>query len=338
MVSLPPAAEAAANGQLRTANSPPEPVVTSPRAVAHASLLLATVLWGANFSAMHVLLAEVRPLDVLVVRTAIGAVSFALLLLARRQPLPAYSRAEWGRIALLGLLGVTIFNTAAAFGQQHLPASLSSLIVSSNPIFTAILAGLLGLELLTAPQVGGIALASLGLAVVVLGDTGGAAVDRSVIAGALILLLAPLSWSAYTILSKGLLRRHAAVPTAALGLIAGALLLTPVPFANPGMVGRLAGMSSLAWAAAFFGGLCSQLLAFICWNRGLRDLSPSQAAVYGYLTPVFGLLFAWLLLGEAPTFSLLVGGAAILAGVVLTNRRPRPAPEVSELLGAAPEP
>ena len=311
----------------------------SPRAAAHASLLLGTAVWGLNFTAMHVLLEQVRPLDVVAVRTLIGAVGFALLLVARRQPLPPFSRAEWGRVVLLGLLGVTVFNMAAAFGQEHLPASLSSLIVSSNPIFTALVAGAAGIETLARSQVAGIALASLGLAVVVLGDAGlGASADRAVLGGALILLLAPASWSVYTVLSKPMLVRHPPVPVAALGMIAGAVLLAPTPLLAPGMAGRLAAMTWQGWAAAFFGGLGSLVLGFVLWNRGLRVLSPSGAAVYGYLIPVFGLLFAWLLLGEAPTLSLLVGGAAIFVGVVLTNRRSRTSAETQALLAAAPEP
>ena len=311
----------------------------SQRAAAHLSLLVAALVWGLNFTAMHILLAQVQPLDVVAVRTLIGAVGFAVLLVARRQPLPPFTRAEWARIALLGLLGVTVFNMAAAYGQQHLPASLTSLIVSSNPIFTAIAAAAVGVEVLARSQVGGVALASLGLAIVVLGDAGvGTTANGTVVVSALILLIAPVSWSVYTVVSKPMLVRHPPVPMAGLGVIAGAILLAPTPLLAPGMLGRLAAMTWQGWAAAFFGGIGSLVIVFVLWNRGLQTLSPSGAAVYSYLVPVFGLLFAWLLLGEAPTLSLLIGGAAIFVGVVLTNRRTRPSAETLALLTAAPEP
>jgi drug/metabolite transporter (DMT)-like permease len=70
----------------------------------------------------------------------------------------------------------------------------------------------------------------------------------------------------------------------------------------------------------------------------LRVLTPSQTAVYIYLVPVFGLLSARLVLGETITAYLVLGGATILAGVVLTNsaRAPRRAPRrTQESLTAA---
>jgi drug/metabolite transporter (DMT)-like permease len=59
-------------------------------------------------------------------------------------------------------------------------------------------------------------------------------------------------------------------------------------------------------------------------------LTPSQTAVYIYLVPLFGLLSAWLVLDETITRYLLLGGATILAGVILTNSARRPASVASE--------
>ncbi len=70
-------------------------------------------------------------------------------------------------------------------------------------------------------------------------------------------------------------------------------------------------------------------------------LAPSQAAVYIYLVPVFGLLSAWLLLGERPTPFLLLGGTTILAGVILTNSasgKPQPRAVGLGRQGPAPRP
>ena len=70
-------------------------------------------------------------------------------------------------------------------------------------------------------------------------------------------------------------------------------------------------------------------VGYILWYRGLRRLQPSQVAVYVYLVPFFGVLSAWLLLDETITGWLLLGGATILTGVIVTNsgRRPAAVPE-----------
>jgi O-acetylserine/cysteine efflux transporter len=93
-------------------------------------------------------------------------------------------------------------------------------------------------------------------------------------------------------------------------------------------------MDGRGWLAAIFTTLISFVLAYLLWYRGLRVLTPSQTAVYIYLVPVFGLLAAWLVLGERPTLFLLLGGATILAGVILTNSAPRrTTPHSSPALG-----
>ncbi len=65
------------------------------------------------------------------------------------------------------------------------------------------------------------------------------------------------------------------------------------------------------------------VLSYALWYRGLRDLQPTQVAIYIYMVPVFGVLGSWLVLGEPITIFLLLGGATILSGVVLTNRSRR---------------
>ena len=64
-------------------------------------------------------------------------------------------------------------------------------------------------------------------------------------------------------------------------------------------------------------------VAYLLWYWGLRVLTPSQTAVYNYLVPVFGVLASWIVLGQAPTVFALLGGAVIVAGVVLTNTSSR---------------
>ena len=144
------------------------------------------------------------------------------------------------------------------------------------------------------------------------------------LAGVGIMAIAPFAWAFYTVLSKPLLATYPSVHVAAYTTIVGAAVFLPLPLAREGMLGRIGGMDRAGWMAALFATLISFVVAYILWYRGLRVLSPSQTAVYVYLVPVFGLLSAWLVLGERPTPFLLLGGATILAGVALTNSGRRP--------------
>ena len=294
-------------------------------------------LWGGNFAAMKTLLARISPADVMVLRVGGASLFFALLLLATGRPLIPLKRADWIRLLLIGLLGVTILNAAMTIGMNMISAALASLIVTSNPIHTALISRLMLGELLTRRKLAGIALAFAGLLIVLrFGSVAGATFDVRQVQGVLILALAPFSWAFYTVLSKPLLRAHPPIHVAAYSTIAGSIPFLTLPLWRPGMFGRIGALDGPGWLAALFVTLFSFVLGYVLWYRGLRVLTPSQTAVYIYLVPVFGLLSAWLILGERPTLFLLLGGATILTGVILTNTTARdrtrattPLPEVS---------
>jgi drug/metabolite transporter (DMT)-like permease len=288
----------------------------------HASLLLTAILWGGNLVAIKYLLdgGGLGPLDVVFVRTGGASLFFLLAVGLVGRPWPRFRRADLARLVAVGLLGVTVLNLAVVFGQDRLPASLAGLIVTSNPVHTALISRLVTGEPLTRRKVAGIALAFLGLVVVVrFGAAGGAGFGGGEVLGVLILGIAPLSWAVYTVLSKPLLVRYPPVHVAASTTIAGSLGFLLIPVVRPGTLGRIGNLDREGWGAVLFATLLSFVVAYVLWYRGLRALPPSQAAVYIYLVPVFGLLAAWLILGEALTPALLLGGAVILSGVVLTN-------------------
>lgn len=288
--------------------------------VVHLSLLATAAIWGSNSSAIKYLLDDLRPADILAVRTGGGALIFALILVLQRSGRTRVAGPDLVTLLLLGVLGITIVNTAFIYGQDLIPAATSSLIVTSNPIHTAIFSSLLGIERMTGRKIAGIALAMAGFAVIVLlGSGNGSALGGGHTRGILIVAVAPLCWAAYTVLSKPLVGRYGAITTAAYTAIGGAIGLIPIVLAEEGTAGRLGDLGARGWAVAAYTAVFGLVVAYILWYRGLAVLSPSQTAVYIYLVPLFGLLFAWWLLDEQVTRWLILGGATILSGVILTN-------------------
>lgn len=286
----------------------------------HGALLLTAALWGGNFTALKYLLGRVEPVDALVLRVGGAAVLFVAILLIDRTARRSIPGFDLIKFLLLGVVGITMVNVAFVYGQDMIPATLASLVVTSNPIWTALISRILGREVLTARKVGGIALAMTGFLIVLfLGSGDGARLGGGEIKGLLICAIGPFSWAFYTVLSKPMLRRYTPTETAAYTGIGGALALIPLAVLNDGMIGRYRELNGLGWVAVVYLVALGFVLAYILWYRGLQALAASQAAVYVYLIPVFGLLGAWLLLDEAITRYLLLGAAVILAGVVLTN-------------------
>jgi drug/metabolite transporter (DMT)-like permease len=296
----------------------------------HLSLLATAAIWGGTIPAIKYLLRTLEPNDVLLLRVGGAAVVFLLILAVQGRAALPHSWRDAGALFALGVLGITVMNLGLINGQQLIPAALASLIVTSNPVHTAIFSRLLTGEPLTPRKIGGIALAFAGFLIVLLRGSGGDTdFSGSHVKGMLLVAIAPFSWAIYTVLTKPYLTRYPSTNIAAYTAIAGFLGALPLMAGEGGAGARLREVSALGWLAVIFLSVFGFVVAYILWYRGLNVLTPSQTAVYIYLVPVFGLLFAWQLLDEAITGYLLLGGAVILAGVILTNsgrRTPPPAP------------
>ena len=95
------------------------------------------------------------------------------------------------------------------------------------------------------------------------------------------------------------------------------------PAFHEGVLSKARHLSLSVWLAIFFLGFFGSALGFVWYYEGIRSIGPSRAGVFINLVPVSSVLLAFFLLNEGIDFSLVLGGALIIAGVYLTNR-PRP--------------
>lgn len=285
----------------------------------HLSLLLVAATWGSNFVSMKYLLRTIDPVDLFLLRLILSSLFFGIFLLVTSGGLPAFTRSDWLRLTLIAILGITISTSAVAFGTQMIPAALASLIVTSNPVFTAIISRLILGEPLTSRKITGIAIAFAGFMVVLLFGGQEAEFNLKNSLGVLVMLFGPLTWALYTVLSKPFLSRCRPPQFAGLVTIIGTLAALPLFLVDHSLPANVASFGPSQWLATMVSTLLALVLAYVLWYRGLAALSPTQVSVYLYLVPVFGVLGAWLLLGERITIFLFVGGITILAGVILTN-------------------
>lgn len=292
------------------------------------SMLLVAVCWGANFVAMKHLIEQVGSIEVLLIRVYFAAAVFALFVLIRRRSIPRFSGREWRILTLVGFFGVVTNQLFMTVGADYLSAALASLLVTSAPIFMAILSRVFLKERLTARKLAGIAIAFAGFLIVML--LGGPNSEFSVnnVVGVLVILLGPLSWTTSTLISKPLMLAHDPKMITALSTVVGGLILIPALITQPELASDVLSFNGVSWLAAFTTSVLAVVVAYTLWYQGLRRLEPTQIAIYIYLVPFFGVLFAWLLRGEAITIFLVFGGLTILSGVIVTNssRRSTAAP------------
>jgi drug/metabolite transporter (DMT)-like permease len=283
------------------------------RLSAHLEMLLVVVIWGGNFTASKVAFPTIPPLAFTAVRFVSGSLLlwFALGRLegSRRPP-----RELLPRLFLLGFVGNTLYQLCFITGLARTTATNTSLILSAMPTVVTVTAGLLGLERITGRQRWALAVATLGVLVVV--ASRGLALGHGDWRGDLLILAAVLCWTGYTIglryLGEGVSSLSATTWTMILGT--PGLLLAGLP-----QLSRMTwpAVTWPAWTGLAYSTALSLLAAYLLWTRAVQRIGASRAALYTCLTPLVATTIAMAILRERPTWVHLVGGGMIVVGVLL---------------------
>lgn len=281
------------------------------------SLLLAVFFFGTNFVAVKYVVADVPPL--LFAATRFTLAGLLLVLLARLLEPIRFGRKDVLPMLGLGAVGVGAAQPLLATGVGITTAANSALIFSTAPIWGMLLAFALGFERPRPRGVAGLALALLGVGLVV---SGGLSLGGGTIKGDLLVLGAAICWGCYTVLSLPLLERHPPLSVAAYPMLAGGLAIFPV--AALFSVGRLPDLAALdrsVWGAAIYSLLFSAAFGYAAWQRGVRKVGANRVLVYQYLVTLIGVSAGIVLLGEGFGPEKVLGAVILLAGVYLARSK-----------------
>lgn len=280
--------------------------------------LAATIVWSFNFIAARGLAESVPPCTLAFGRWFVAfcaVLPFALPSLIREW---RHFLEHWRYYLIISLIGIAFFNTAIYKGAQTVPALNMTLIATTSPLFTLVLARFFFGESISAARLAGIFLALCGVLLLVARGDVQALLSLSFHEGDLYLLSASLSFSIYTLLVRkkpggcGLLSYFTVTFGLGMAFLAPAVIweLRQAPSfqITPTLVGGLLYM-----------GLGASLFSFWCWARAINLIGPSRAAVIYYSLPLFAGIEAVFLLGEPVLWVHFAGGGLILGGLCLAT-------------------
>src|SRR5882757_250751 len=227
--------------------------------------------------------------------------------------------------AILGVANNALYLGLGYTGLQTVSAGLGGLVVSANPVFTAVLAAAFLGEALTWRKVMGLLLGIAGVGFIVWHRMSVGTDDWH---GILFTLASLASIVAGTILFKVLAPKGSLwVGNGVQNLSAGIVLL---PFAfTLADVGDIVPSARLLGAFAFLV-LGGSILAYLLWFHLLKVCGATAASAYHFLMPPLGMLFAWMVLGEHVEFRDLLGVVPVVLGIYLVTRPAAAAGPASE--------
>ena len=284
-------------------------------------LALVAVAWGGTFIAGRSL-AGVAPMFSACLRFVLASAALSLFLLLSGKGFKRVNARQALVVTLLGFCGIFSYSFFFFSGLQYISASRAALIVALNPAVMTLIAYLFYRERVTALKVLGIVLCFCGVALVVGGgDAQGAAGARGWLGEALIGGCV-LSWSAYSVFCKTVVRQLGPLHTVTYSIYAGTVML--MCYAAATGVLRMDAVWRFSMAeitSLFYLGVIGSAVAYIWYYEGIKQIGVARASVFIALNPLSAVLFGSAMLGEQLTLATLLGGVLIIGGIVVENRQ-----------------
>ena len=284
-----------------------------------ALLVFATLLWGGNFVIGRAVAGDIPPITLAFLRWIVAFIIFFPIAYSRTKKEWPMLIKHFGAVLILALTGVATFNTLVYIGLHYTTSINASLMNSSTPIIIYILSFIFLKERLTKFQLFGTLLSLAGVLFIISGGSMESLLAFSFNKGDLIVLVAVICWSVYSLLIKKYAGKLPGYSTFLVTIALGALML--LPFTGYEL---LTTSQAITWGAStigaiFYVGIIASIVAFLSWNTGVVALGANKAGIYLNFIPVFATIFAVLFLDEQLLMAQIIGGIAVIAGVFITT-------------------
>ena len=306
------------------------PIPSAPSPI-DALLVLATLVWGANYAIVKTALRQIPELSFNALRLAVASALFLAVLAFHPAPAPGtpgnagrwfptarlFTGREWLALAGLGVTGHFLYQLCFLGSVARTSVANSSLILSTSPVVISLLSAAVGHERVSRLQWAGAAVSLSGIYLLV---GTGAALSRESLLGDVLMIGGVACWAMYVVGSVPMLRRHSPIALTGYTMSIGSALYLLFSARDLARL-DVAGVAWTSWGALAFSAVFALFAAYIVWHTAIQRIGNVRTAMYSNLIPVTALATAVLFLGDRLTPRQVLGAGAVLAGVALTRLR-----------------
>ena len=288
----------------------------------HAVLLAVQVSFGGFHVFAKYIIGYIPPLALVGLRVLCATPALLLIAWLVDRKLPRLRDLPY--LALLGLLGIFINQVLFILGLQYTTATNAAIFMPSIPVFTAAAAIVLGVEQLSGRRLAGIFLAVAGAMVML--DFSNISLGKGPFFGNLLIMLNCLSYAMFLVLQRPILKRLPPLTVIAWSFFFGSILITTVSLPTMAATDFSAMPKTVWWGVAFVV-LLPTIFCYAANTWSIRRSTPTLAAAYTTLQPIFTATFAMLFLGEkagwrqAAGFVLIATGLAVVSSVASSSEK-----------------
>lgn len=280
-------------------------------------------VWGSTFLAIRVGVRDVPPLLLAAMRFVLAGAVLFVWATARGERRP--TARQWKSICMLAFLIFTLDYGLLFWAEVRVPSGVAAVMLATIPVFMTLAEiFLLRTQRLTLRLVAALLIGIGGVVVLVSNslNLGGSAIDA---AGAIALIIAAISWSLGSALTRKLELPHSKAMSSGAQMFVGGVMLTIAasargewPRFHPGAV------SGEAWLALAYLIVAGSIIGFTAYFWLIHHESPTRVGTYAYVNPVVAVVIGYFFGGEPLGARTILGTAFVLVSViVLTTTRPK---------------
>lgn len=286
------------------------------RRLAEAGVLLAVLVWSANFVIVKASIEALGPLTFTTTRYLVATATLFLIVRWRTGEIRWPGPIGW-RLIGLGVMGFGGYQVLWTVGLTQITAGDSALLVAASPVMTALFAGAVGLDRLTRPKVAGAFTSFAGVALVV--AAGSNLSLGSSLTGDAITLIAATLWAMYTVIGARMLRHVDPLQATAWSVLGGTLFLLPFGTWDV-LTAPPAAISAAVVVGIVYSGSVAAAIANVLVFRAVWIVGPTRASATQFLVPAGAVVLGAVFLAEQVSIGQVVGGVIIVLGLWLTRR------------------
>ncbi len=277
--------------------------------------LLAIFIWAGNTVINKLAVGAIFPAEIGFYRWLLAGLLFTPFMLKAVIAHWPQIRPNLGKIFVLGVLGMAVYQSLAYFAATLTTATNMGIILSLMPLMSLAMAIISLGQRLTAGALVGAVLSFAGVLVVVSSGSLGALLQHGLNKGDAMMLIATLAYAIYSTLLKKWQLRLPPLVLLYLQVLVAIVVLFPLYVASPKTGLTLQNIPLVLYAC-----LLASMVAPLAWMQAVQRLGPSRTTLFFNLLPLITALIAAVVLKEQLAMYHLVGGLLTLGGVILSER------------------
>ena len=282
-------------------------------------MIISTFFWAGAFIAGKIGVREFSPMMLTFLRFSIATAIVFPIMIIKEPGKWQIRRQDWLVLFAVGFLGMFAYHVLFFTALKFTSAINSSMIAASSPLITSIFSALLVGEAFTSKRLGAVALAVLGVGIIMTGGDPEVMRDLSFNPGDIWMLAAVACAALYAVLSRKLRGKYSPLVITSWSFLLCVVLL--VPFVSGDLLETFkTGASLKGWSSVVYMAVFPSVVSYLLQQMSIRDIGPSRTMAFVNMVPVFSMVMAFFIPGESITPVKIVAILVIIAGVSINSR------------------